>query len=887
MLRLSLYLFLLLPQFLVMLNVSSSAVLPPYTPSDNILLNCGATSKKTPHDGREWDTDTPYILRTSTTSSVQSETPPSVDPIPYSNARISRSKFTYKFPVSEAGQKFLRLYFYPTNYSTGFDMTKSFFSVHAADHTLVSNFSAFLNLHHPLLSENIPQPSTLIKEYVITVNQSRLLEVTFTPSPNSYAFVNAIEVVSIPDKFYIKGNDDGENAIKMVGPDSQETSRFYIDDSLALEKLYRLNVGGETDTPSTDDSGMFRSWDRDQPYLLMADTGTVPLPPIPINYTNTTPPYTAPQLVYSTARTMNDPYDGRSNMTWIFQVDSGFYYLLRLYLCEYRTQVTELNQLVFDIFINNQTAQQAVDIIKLTGGRGNPIYKDYAVFVSPNPDGSKSKPYLWLTMRPNKEARPQYENILLNGLEIFKLSSDSLASPNPESVPTPPSETNKPRGIQKNGPSHSLLVGACIGGSLGGVILFSLIVGFLLFRRRKEKSQDVDTKSMWYPLRYDKSRSTNTNISSLPSVRSRKFSLEEIKFATSNFDDNFVIGAGGFGNVYKGYLENGTCSVAIKRLNQSSRQGANEFETEIKMLSNLRHLHLVPLIGYCDDGDEMILVYDYMVHGTLRSHLYSADNPPLSWKQRLQICIGAAKGLQYLHAGAERVIIHRDVKSTNILLDEKMVAKVSDFGLSKMGPNDTSVTHVSTVVKGTLGYLDPEYYRRHQLTIKSDVYSFGVVLFEVLCARPVIMQQLPKEQVNLAEWARINYKKGSLDEIVDKNLMGEIAVESLNKFGEVGYSCLRNQGIDRPSMSDVVWSLEFALQLQETYEKLDQKMHPSSDDPTIVPLSGAVDDFAKNYDDLFSTTTVAKVSETTATTSDSEGMKSGSVFSEILNPNAR
>lgn len=666
-----------------------------------------------------------------------------------------------------------------------------------------------------------------------------------------------------------------------------QINSYYIDDSMALEKLYRLNVGRNY-ISSTDDTGMFRSWDIDEPYLFGLLLGILPFLKIPINFTSATPPYTAPEIVYYSARTLPNQSYG-SNMTWTFQVDSGFYYLLRLYFCEFIVDVTLRNERVFSIFINNQTAEENADVIYWSGGRGIPVYKDYVVFVPDNPDGSKFKPYLWLSMRPNLKSYPKYENTILNGLEIFKLSQSggSLASPNPESVPLPPLETEKSRGIKKGGTSHSSLVGACIGGSLGGIILFILVVGFLLFRRRREKSQDVDTKSMWHPLWHEKSRSTNTNISSLPSVRSRKFSVEEIKLATSNFDDNFVIGTGGFGNVYKGYMENGTYCVAIKRLNQSSRQGAREFQTEIKMLSNLRHLHLVPLIGYCDDDGEMILVYEYMVHGTLRSHLYRGNNPPLSWKQRLQICIGAARGLHYLHAGAERVIIHRDVKSTNILLDEKMVAKVSDFGLSKMGPSDTSVTHVSTIVKGTFGYLDPEYYRRQQLTTKSDVYSFGVVLFEVLCVRPVVMQQLPKEQVNLAEWARNCYKKGSLSEIVDKNLMGEIAVESLNKFGEIGYSCLRDQGIDRPNMSDVVWSLEFALQLQESYEKLDQKMHPNAGVPTVNLLTGANDDIAKNQDDFFSTTIVAKTSETSTTSSNSDRMKSGSVFSEILNPNAR
>ncbi|GMN64024.1 hypothetical protein TIFTF001_033094 [Ficus carica] len=311
----------------------------------------------------------------------------------------------------------------------------------------------------------------------------------------------------------------------------------------------------------------------------------------------------------------------------------------------------------------------------------------------------------------------------------------------------------------------------------------------------------------------------------LPEQLCQRFSFSEIKSATNNFDQALVIGRGGFGYVYKGDIDDDFPEVAIKRLSKgSSGQGVREFEAEIKMLSQLRHIHLVSLIGYCDDGNEMILVYDYMSKGTLRDHLYGTNNDPLPWKKRLDICVGAARGLQYLHAEVKNTVIHRDVKTTNILLDEKWVAKVADFGLSRLGRGDSGA--VSTAVKGTFGYMDPEYAQRRKLTDKSDVYSFGVVLFEVLCARRPLDVKLEEEQRNLVKWARSCIREGKIQDIIDPFLAGKIAPECFKAFVQVAEKCVRDHWDQRPTMREVTKNLEFALELQEKADAAKQGINP-------------------------------------------------------------
>ncbi|XP_023755157.1 receptor-like protein kinase FERONIA isoform X1 [Lactuca sativa] len=298
----------------------------------------------------------------------------------------------------------------------------------------------------------------------------------------------------------------------------------------------------------------------------------------------------------------------------------------------------------------------------------------------------------------------------------------------------------------------------------------------------------------------------------------RKFEFPEILLATANFDESLVIGKGGFGKVYKGNIINGKSLVvaAIKRLDSMSTQGATEFWAEVEMLSKLRHCHLVSLFGYCNHEKEKILIYEYMPNGTLEDHLHKLGTP-LSWLQRLKICISAARGLDYLHTGTgiDVGVIHRDIKSSNILLHESWAAKISDFGLSRIGPTNQPSTYVNTLVKGTFGYLDPNYFTTGRLTRKSDVYAFGVVLLEVLCRKRAVDRSLDEEQWGLVTWAQGSIKEGSLKNIVDSEIRGQISTKCLKEFSRIVERCLLSNPKQRPTMAEVVVSLDSLMILQE------------------------------------------------------------------------
>ncbi|WZZ17397.1 hypothetical protein YC2023_110486 [Brassica napus] len=289
----------------------------------------------------------------------------------------------------------------------------------------------------------------------------------------------------------------------------------------------------------------------------------------------------------------------------------------------------------------------------------------------------------------------------------------------------------------------------------------------------------------------------------------KNFSFMELSDATNGFDSSAVIGRGSYGKVYKGILPNKTI-VAIKRGEETSLQSEKEFLNEIDLLSRLHHRNLVSLVGYSSDIGEQMLVYEYMPNGNVRDWLSANATETLSFNMRAQVALGSAKGILYLHAEANPPVIHRDIKTSNILLDSQLHAKVADFGLSRLAPNfgegDCEPAHVSTVVRGTPGYLDPEYFMTRQLTVKSDVYSFGVVLLELLTGMHPFF-----EGTHIIREVRMAHECGTVQSMAD-NRMGQSAPDKVMKLAELALRCCEDRPEMRPSMSKVVKDLESICQ---------------------------------------------------------------------------
>ncbi|CAL5096648.1 unnamed protein product [Urochloa decumbens] len=301
----------------------------------------------------------------------------------------------------------------------------------------------------------------------------------------------------------------------------------------------------------------------------------------------------------------------------------------------------------------------------------------------------------------------------------------------------------------------------------------------------------------------------NQCLSDISMGNSRFFSYEELYQITDGFSAQKLLGEGGFGSVYKGRLPDGT-DVAIKRLKDGGGQGEREFQAEVEIISRVHHRHLVSLVGYCSSNNQRLLVYDFVPNNTLHYHLHGPGMPVLEWSTRIKIAAGAARGIAYLHEDCHPRIIHRDIKSSNILVDNNFEAKVADFGLARLALD--AVTHVTTRVMGTFGYMAPEYASSGKLTERSDTFSFGVVLLELITGRKPVDALRPLGDESLVEWARPLLSRaldtGKLEGLVDPRLEKKLNEAEMFRMIEAAAACIRHSASRRPRMSQVVRVLE-------------------------------------------------------------------------------
>ncbi|XP_041029034.1 probable receptor-like protein kinase At2g23200 [Juglans microcarpa x Juglans regia] len=758
---------LLLPLRITSLLLLSSA----YSPPDNYFINCGAHSNTTV-DTRVFVADRGFLVGKGETVK-NSNSSASSSPL-YQTAKIFKHPSLYRFDINQDGTYIVRLHFFVFLSHT--DLSVARFNVSVFGLSLLTNYSF----------RNVTISSPKIEEFLVTILKGEF-KIYFMPYETSTAFVNAIEVFLGPESFI------PDKALHITSQGAKRNYSGLSSNSKVLHKVHRIDVGGSTSKLDE----LWRNWDPDDDYLQSPESetydqykgGTPYYEPERINE------YIAPAFVYQTARQFKDSNSNSSlpKITWSFRVNKNSNNFLRVHFSDVVSPTP--NDLWFNLYINRNFSKE-INPYSIAERMGAvPFYIDFVV----DSDGLG-----FVNASISRVEDSRIHNAFLNGLEILEVVNESGFSP-------PEIELGK----KKLSPAK--IVPACSGAFFILVILVALGLKF-----RKPGHDKILGVPLYGGFSSD-SRSTQRgrNACLAPSLNlSLRVPFSEIKRATKNFNEKLLIGEGGFGKVYKGTL-NGR-KVAVKRSDPRHGQGLEEFQTEITVLSHIRYRHLVSLVGYCDERREMILVYEFMEKGTLRDHLYHSDDnyerstsvSELSWEQRLEICIAAAKGLHYLHTGPAGGIIHRDVKSTNILLDENYVAKVADFGLSKSGLPDPD--NITMGVKGSFGYLDPEYLTTLQLTEKSDVYSFGVVLLEVLCARPAIIQSSQLDEVNLAEWGMLWRKRGQLEKIIDPVLVGNIKPSSLRIFGDTAEKCLKAFSIERPTMQDVLYYLSYALRLQET-----------------------------------------------------------------------
>ncbi|KAL6126736.1 hypothetical protein ACLB2K_074781 [Fragaria x ananassa] len=357
---------------------------------------------------------------------------------------------------------------------------------------------------------------------------------------------------------------------------------------------------------------------------------------------------------------------------------------------------------------------------------------------------------------------------------------------------TPAKELTVSEQVPSKSKNHTIMIASIA--SSAGIIIFIVAVVAGLWSSKRKRQQEIQN-------------------SSLELDDGRRFMYSELVKITNNFAS--PIGAGGFGKVFHGILEN-DMQVAVKLLISAS--GSSEFQNEVKLLMRAHHRNVVSFTGYCYDGKTMALVFEYVANGNLQQHLTASDVDTgniLTWKERLQIAVDAAQGLDYLHNGCKPPIIHRDIKTSNILLTEKMQAKLCDFGVSKLLSTETATHTMTDHVRGTRGYFDPEYYTTGKLNKKSDIYSFGVVLLELITGRTAIIEDVESEPVHICQWVRPMFQRRDIESILDSRIQaGTYNVSSAWKAVEIAMECVSSTAIERPDINVAYKELKECLEIE-------------------------------------------------------------------------
>ncbi|KAK8944176.1 putative receptor-like protein kinase [Platanthera zijinensis] len=355
-------------------------------------------------------------------------------------------------------------------------------------------------------------------------------------------------------------------------------------------------------------------------------------------------------------------------------------------------------------------------------------------------------------------------------------------------TPVSSSASESPKSASK---FPALQVSAAAGAGAAG-IAFALLLFFFIRRAclRRKKACKID----------DAEWPATTEL--------RRYKLEEVEKATKSFSQERLIGSGAFGNVYRGVIHGDRRTLAIKRAHSDSYETVEEFRNEVELLSRIKHKNLVSLVGYCAEAGQRVLLYEYVSNGSLADYI-TPGKTPLTWQQRLNIAVGSAKGIAHLHGDVNKPgIIHRDIKPSNIMLDHGFEAKISDFGLVRMGPTGDE-SHVSTQVKGTPGYMDPAYCSTLHLSTSADVYSFGVILLQLVTASAAVDHSRDRTKSHISDWARASIESGRVEEIVDPGLEFEArGMKTMLRMAQLGIRCTAWNPKERPTMAEAAKELE-------------------------------------------------------------------------------